>query len=393
MRRSTFACIVLALGACWVLIIRDFMAAAPTPPPEATPRPTPAPRPIGAAVRRVAVDGAWQAPGDLGGACRSQALVANPYPAERPCRMRRFHASSQSREDLALISRYFCKKRNGTYVEIGAVDGMKYSNTLMLERDFGWTGLLVEGQPASARKLRENRGRRNAVVEEAACAEAGVVEFLGAGNRLTGGVSAYLRKPKEKFAKEGGVWYHHVPCRPFGAMLRGAGFGPSTVIDLISVDVEGAEHVVVETMDFSIPVRVWMVEAVDRAQRTGEAAHPSDLENIRRVREALLAQGYRESAFNISTFCGAVPGIGLAMPVKSECTMNMLFEHPTLVADLDEEPSDGALEEAYDTGCCGCAPLAAAIEERRDQLRPPPPDERDPGGGVRMTRGGIHSSH
>lgn len=35
-------------------------------------------------------------------------------------------------------------KRDGYFVEIGAGNGTTYSNTLMLERDFGWNGILVE---------------------------------------------------------------------------------------------------------------------------------------------------------------------------------------------------------------------------------------------------------
>lgn len=35
-------------------------------------------------------------------------------------------------------------KRDGYFIEVGAGDGTTYSNTLMLERDFGWNGILVE---------------------------------------------------------------------------------------------------------------------------------------------------------------------------------------------------------------------------------------------------------
>lgn len=38
-------------------------------------------------------------------------------------------------------------RRNGQFVEIGVGDGVNLSNTLTLERDFGWRGLLVEANP------------------------------------------------------------------------------------------------------------------------------------------------------------------------------------------------------------------------------------------------------
>jgi len=38
-------------------------------------------------------------------------------------------------------------QRGGFYVECGAFDGEVLSNTLFLERERGWTGLLVEMDP------------------------------------------------------------------------------------------------------------------------------------------------------------------------------------------------------------------------------------------------------
>ena len=49
-------------------------------------------------------------------------------------------------------------------VEIGALDGLLYSNTLMLEKCLGWRGLLIEGNPTNAAKLLR-AGRLNSVLE------------------------------------------------------------------------------------------------------------------------------------------------------------------------------------------------------------------------------------
>jgi len=38
-------------------------------------------------------------------------------------------------------------------VECGAYDGQKLSNTLNMEMDLGWTGLLIEGNPVNYKKL------------------------------------------------------------------------------------------------------------------------------------------------------------------------------------------------------------------------------------------------
>lgn len=79
----------------------------------------------------------------------------------------------QSQED-AIIEAFFKKLGVGvgTFVDVGAGDGIKYSNTYLLELQ-GWGGLLIEPDPRSIDACRQNR--RNALdtgrtrLIEAAC--------------------------------------------------------------------------------------------------------------------------------------------------------------------------------------------------------------------------------
>ncbi len=54
----------------------------------------------------------------------------------------------------------------GTFVEVGANDGISQSNTLYFEKYKGWRGLLIEAVPALAEKCRQNRPK--CVVENCA---------------------------------------------------------------------------------------------------------------------------------------------------------------------------------------------------------------------------------
>ena len=45
-------------------------------------------------------------------------------------------------------------QRYGVYIEAGALDGETMSNTLALEMDLGWKGLLIEADPASYLKMK-----------------------------------------------------------------------------------------------------------------------------------------------------------------------------------------------------------------------------------------------
>lgn len=48
-------------------------------------------------------------------------------------------------------------KTHGFFVEIGAFDGHHLSNSLLLERDFSWSGILVEPNPALSDSVRSTR--------------------------------------------------------------------------------------------------------------------------------------------------------------------------------------------------------------------------------------------
>ncbi|XP_037776565.1 protein Star-like [Penaeus monodon] len=60
---------------------------------------------------------------------------------------------------LDFIKEWFKNKRNGVFVDLGAGDGEYRSFTLPLEKDLGWTGLLVEPNPKQYKKLLK-KGRK-----------------------------------------------------------------------------------------------------------------------------------------------------------------------------------------------------------------------------------------
>ena len=48
-------------------------------------------------------------------------------------------------------------KRQGYFVEFGAADGLKWSNTYILEKSFGWSGIVAEPNPVFHEALRRHR--------------------------------------------------------------------------------------------------------------------------------------------------------------------------------------------------------------------------------------------
>jgi Methyltransferase FkbM domain len=63
---------------------------------------------------------------------------------------------SQFGQDLFVAESVFGGRRGGFFVEAGAGDGLWISNTLLLERKYGWTGILIEPTSAYA-ALKHNR--------------------------------------------------------------------------------------------------------------------------------------------------------------------------------------------------------------------------------------------
>ena len=54
------------------------------------------------------------------------------------------------------LKKYVYREPNGFFIESGGQDGLFQSNTLIAEREFGWTGLLIE--PASSVSDRDRLG-------------------------------------------------------------------------------------------------------------------------------------------------------------------------------------------------------------------------------------------
>jgi hypothetical protein len=64
---------------------------------------------------------------------------------------------SQCGEDKFLEETFFSNKRNGTYIEMGALDGKLYSNSKYFEDHLGWKGILIEPHPEKFKDLEINR--------------------------------------------------------------------------------------------------------------------------------------------------------------------------------------------------------------------------------------------
>ena len=84
---------------------------------------------------------------------------------------------SQDDEDILAEARYFHNLHNGTFLELGALDGTHLSNTRLYEEWRGWRGVLIEPNREEFEKI--PRTRPDAIAVHAAiCDQTQDVHFL-----------------------------------------------------------------------------------------------------------------------------------------------------------------------------------------------------------------------
>ena len=168
---------------------------------------------------------------------------------------------SEAGQDRCLDTEVFDGKRCGTFVDIGAYDGIVGSNTLFFEMFRGWSGLLVEAVPAYAAEARANR--RSPCIEVAVSAEESVADFLQitAGyTQMSGLVSSYdpallARARQDNRHRECRV---RVPTQRLDQLLRAHELHR---IDYVSIDIEGAELATLSVFPFAeFDITAWSVE-------------------------------------------------------------------------------------------------------------------------------------
>jgi FkbM family methyltransferase len=160
---------------------------------------------------------------------------------------------------------------HGTFVEVGAADGLQWSNTAWLAREKGWTGLLIEADERTATKISRNRPESNVEIA-AAGREAGTAQFMLTGEPTLSGM---LRKDGTPVT---------VPVETLTTLLDRNGINH---VDVLSIDVEGMELDVWAGLDLDR----WKPSLVIIEWNT--LGLTPDLDKIRR---RLTADGYQEAA-------------------------------------------------------------------------------------------------
>jgi FkbM family methyltransferase len=175
--------------------------------------------------------------------------------------------------------------RGGYFVEFGAADGVSLSNTVLLERSFGWNGIVAEPAKSWHRALRENR---RCIVDTRCVWELSRqhLSFAEPVDALLSTISDYKDVDDHRELRRDSVTYL-VETVSLNDLLEE--HSAPTRIDYLSLDTEGTEFEILRTFDFDRhDVGIITVEhAYDRVRRN-------------RVHELLRSRGYTRVLQEIS---------------------------------------------------------------------------------------------
>lgn len=144
-------------------------------------------------------------------------------------------------------------KNHGWFVEFGAMDGLRASNTLLLERHHDWNGVLSEPNPRYNTKLEKNRGC-NLDLRCVSDNTGSTVKFQCANQ---GGWPGMIGHIYHEANSRGDIIDVETVTLNDLLLQNGA----PRHVDYISVDTDGSEPMIMQAFDFSRnSASVWTIE-------------------------------------------------------------------------------------------------------------------------------------
>ncbi|HQQ96779.1 MAG TPA: FkbM family methyltransferase [Cyclobacteriaceae bacterium] len=161
---------------------------------------------------------------------------------------------SQYRQDEVLMEIVFNHNRGGVFLDIGANDGVTYSNTYLMEKLYGWTGVCVEPLPRAFEKLSASR---NCKLDQCAIGSKSRVDvFLeidGYSEMLSGIKRNYDKKHLDRIENE--IGRHGGNSREISVRTKGIDDllrdHELTSINYCNIDTEGSEFEILMAFPFS----------------------------------------------------------------------------------------------------------------------------------------------
>jgi FkbM family methyltransferase len=154
-------------------------------------------------------------------------------------------SKAQLGQDLFVLSE-LSLKRDGFFVEFGATNGVDLSNTVLLEKEFGWSGILAEPAKCWHGELKNNRTCHI----ETRCvwsSSGSLLTFSEAEWAELSTISAYKSSDHHKQSRKHSQTYEVETISLIDLLNK---YNAPKVIDYLSIDTEGSEFEILAAFDF-----------------------------------------------------------------------------------------------------------------------------------------------
>ena len=169
--------------------------------------------------------------------------------------MNKHYRNKLTNNDKWVVERLFKGSKGGFYVDCGALDGEMGSSTYVLEKDFDWTGILIEPNPVLSKKIPQTRP--NSICLECGLSSHNHVATYYDFDKKKG----YNGFPSLNYSGEKGWWdkiNREVKCEPVEHQIQCITLEQALdqnnapkVIDYLSMDTEGSELEILREFPFS----------------------------------------------------------------------------------------------------------------------------------------------
>ncbi len=156
---------------------------------------------------------------------------------------------SEAGQDKLVKDNFFKNQHNGFFIEIGAFDGIEGSNCCYFEKYESWEGVAIEASPLQFQKLQKNRKCKmiNAVIgpEEK---EVEFCEITEGFTQMSGINNSSYKDSMDRIQKKSNSKINIIKTKstPFENIISS-----NKIIDFISIDIEGNEKDVINSIDFN----------------------------------------------------------------------------------------------------------------------------------------------
>ena len=169
------------------------------------------------------------------------------------------HFFSQAGQDKFVNDSYFRSMNNGFFVEIGAYNGIDGSNCYFFEKFLNWSGIAIEPSPSQFLALQKNRKCK--CVNKAVAKKSEKIEFIDVVKgytQMSGINNSSYQKTLEIINKDLRTVLDKkiIEAATFSEIVE-----YNYLIDYLSIDVEGGEMDILESIDFDLyKIKVLSIE-------------------------------------------------------------------------------------------------------------------------------------